>query len=111
MILEEIVMWEIFSCLSTGKEPDLVFPKGLHSHHTLPTSADSSPSLSSWYLAFAPAPGTPRAGSGDGDWETVEGLLGISRGLVEILHRVGRSLVRFFVFVEKRTRSPIRQEV
>jgi hypothetical protein len=90
VILELIIMWEIFSCLSTGKEPDLHFPNGL-STQSIPASAECAPSLSSWYLAFAPAPGTPRVGSGDGDWETVEGLLGISRGLVEILHRVSRA--------------------
>ena len=96
VILESICLWEVFSCLSTGREPDLAFPNGLSSPTDPPSHVsivESSASLASWFSAFAPAPGTSASESADGDWETVEGLLGFTRGLVQILHRVSRACI------------------
>ncbi|KAL7416156.1 fungal-specific transcription factor domain-containing protein [Mrakia frigida] len=87
VMIEEVVMWELFSCLSTGREPDLVFPNGLGANSSrLLANASTSDPLSSWYFSFAPSNTSRTAGTED--WDTVPTMLGMSRGLVEILHRV-----------------------
>ncbi|KAL7410863.1 fungal-specific transcription factor domain-containing protein [Mrakia frigida] len=87
-MLEELVMWEVFSCLSNGKAPDLSMdgPSSALLDPSTSSSSDSS-SFARWYFEFSPASGSPRS-IGSNDWETCESALGISRGLLEILHRV-----------------------
>ena len=57
---------------------------------SFPIDPSSSSSLGRWYFDFSPASGSPRS-VGSSDWETCESALGISRGLLEILHRVSSS--------------------
>ncbi|KAL7412600.1 hypothetical protein BDY24DRAFT_85126 [Mrakia frigida] len=70
--LEHLVGYDLFSCLSSTRPPDCSF---------------SSDPLASWYFDFAPLSNTPRSVSSE-EWETVESLMGVSRGMMELLNRV-----------------------
>lgn len=43
--------------------------------------------LSSWYFDFSPMSNAPRSITSP-DWETVESLMGVSRGVMELFNRV-----------------------
>ncbi|KAL7409858.1 fungal-specific transcription factor domain-containing protein [Mrakia frigida] len=80
-VLEKTVMWSIFSCLSTGLAPDLSFPNGIIGESIEPQHEP----LSSYYFLQFPRPLDALELH---DWDSVETMLGMSRGLVELLHRI-----------------------
>lgn len=68
-------------CLSTGLAPDLSFPNGIIGESIEPQHEP----LSSYYFLQFPRPLDALELH---DWDSVETMLGMSRGLVELLHRV-----------------------
>lgn len=91
----------------------------LSSHHrppdvSFPAENNTTNPLTTWYFSFAPVSNTPRSIVSE-EWETVETLMGVSRGMMELLNRVSLPLflslpsspLLFFLTPPPRPPSPL----